>query len=91
MPIAEMRIKNFRAFADSGIVRLGGVTPIAGRNDVGKSGLLHALREKTKADGKGLRETWVDATLVEKKLRDILPQLIGKNDLRRDKNAWIKT
>ena len=203
MPIAEMRIKNFRAFADSGIVRLGGVTPIAGRNDVGKSGLLHALRvffeppkkggldlsdlhakdpnavaefevafdpaaltnqevqidaknkihltddhlvdsrgllrlrisisakaitafeiliqdidddalfplaiknhdqllellaanglpavkagketnqqkraslrEKAKADGKGLRETWVDATLVEKKLRDILPQLI---------------
>lgn len=44
MPIAEMRVKNFRAFADSGVVRLGGVTPIAGRNDVGKSGLLHALR-----------------------------------------------
>src|ERR1019366_7184823 len=44
MPIGEMRVKNFRAFTDSGIVRLGGVTPIAGRNDVGKSGLLHALR-----------------------------------------------
>ena len=44
MPIAEMRVKNFRAFTDSGIVTLGGVTPIAGRNDVGKSGLLHALR-----------------------------------------------
>ena len=203
MPITEMRIKNFRAFADSGVVALGGVTPIAGRNDVGKSGLLHALRvffeppkkggldlsdlhakdpnavaeievafdptvlttqevqidaknkihltddhlvdsrgllhlrisisakamtafeiliqdidddklfplaiknhdqlfdllaatglpavkagretnqqkrdslrEKAKADGKGLREAWVDATSVEKKLRDILPQLI---------------
>lgn len=44
MPITEMRVKNFRAFADSGIAKLGGVTPITGRNDAGKSGLLHALR-----------------------------------------------
>lgn len=44
MPIAEMRVRNFRAFTDSGIVTFGGVTPIAGRNDVGKSGLLHALQ-----------------------------------------------
>ncbi|MFH1219992.1 MAG: AAA family ATPase [Candidatus Eisenbacteria bacterium] len=44
MPIAEMRVKNFRALADSGIVTLGGVTPIVGRNDAGKSGLLHALK-----------------------------------------------
>lgn len=44
MPIAEMRVHNFRAFSDSGLVTIGGVTPIVGRNDVGKSGLLHALR-----------------------------------------------
>jgi len=44
MPIAELRIKNFRAFADSGLITLGGVTPIVGQNDVGKSGILHALR-----------------------------------------------
>jgi putative ATP-dependent endonuclease of OLD family len=44
MPIVEMRVKNFRAFADSGIVTLGSVTPIVGGNDAGKSGLLHALR-----------------------------------------------
>ena len=44
MPIAELHIKNFRAFSDSGLVKLGGVTPIVGGNDVGKSGLLHALQ-----------------------------------------------
>lgn len=44
MPISEMRVHNFRAFADSGVVTIGGVTPVVGRNDVGKSGLLHALR-----------------------------------------------
>ncbi len=44
MPIAELRVRSFRAFADSGLVAVGGVTPIVGRNDVGKSGLLHALR-----------------------------------------------
>jgi len=43
MPIAEIRVKNFRAFSDSGIVTFDGVTAIAGRNDVGKSGLIHAL------------------------------------------------
>jgi len=44
MPIAELRVRNFRAFADSGLVAVGGVTPVVGKNDVGKSGLLHALR-----------------------------------------------
>lgn len=44
MPIAELRVQNFRAFADSGLVTVGGVMPIVGKNDVGKSGLLHALR-----------------------------------------------
>lgn len=44
MPLADFRVRHFRAFADSGRVVLGGVTPIVGRNDVGKSGLLHALR-----------------------------------------------
>ncbi len=44
MPIAEVRVRNFRAFADSGAARFGGVIPIVGRNDAGKSGLLHALR-----------------------------------------------
>ncbi len=44
MPLKELRVKNVRAFADSGIIKLGGVTPIVGRNDAGKSGLLHALR-----------------------------------------------
>ncbi len=44
MPIEELRVRNFRAFADSGLVRFGGTTPIVGKNDVGKSALLHALR-----------------------------------------------
>jgi hypothetical protein len=44
MPITEIRVKNFRAFADSRLATVGPVTPIAGRNDVGKSGILHALK-----------------------------------------------
>ncbi|MFI5247317.1 MAG: ATP-dependent endonuclease [Nitrospirales bacterium] len=54
MPLAEMRVKNFRAFADSGIVAIGAVAPIVGRNDVGKSGLLHALRVFFDPPKKGL-------------------------------------
>ena len=44
MPLVEFRVRNYRAFADSGPVVVQGPTPIVGRNDVGKSGLLHGLR-----------------------------------------------
>lgn len=44
MPLAQMRVRNYRAFADSGTIALGNVAPVVGRNDVGKSGILHALR-----------------------------------------------
>ncbi|MBN2465815.1 AAA family ATPase [candidate division WOR-3 bacterium] len=43
-PLAELRLRNYRAYLDSGLIRLGGVTPITGRNDAGKSGLLHGLQ-----------------------------------------------
>ena len=44
MPLAELRVQNFRAFNDSGTLAIGPTCTIIGRNDVGKSGLLHALR-----------------------------------------------
>jgi len=44
MPLAEIRVKGFRAFSDTGVVKIGAVAPIVGRNDAGKSGILHALR-----------------------------------------------
>ena len=44
MPIAELRVRNYRAFEDSGCVKLGSMSPITGRNDHGKSGLLYALQ-----------------------------------------------
>jgi hypothetical protein len=44
VPIVELRVRNYRAFEDSGCVSLGSVSPITGRNDTGKSGLLHALQ-----------------------------------------------
>ena len=44
MPLREMRVANFRPFADSGLVRIAPCSAIVGRNDVGKSGLLAALR-----------------------------------------------
>ncbi|GAG77503.1 unnamed protein product, partial [marine sediment metagenome] len=36
----------------------------------------NSLRDKAQADGKGLREAWVDASPAEKKLRSILPNFI---------------
>ena len=57
MPIAELRVKNFRAFKDSGPIKIGGITPIVGKNDVGKSALLRALQlffEPPKKGGLGL-------------------------------------
>ena len=44
MPIVQVRITNFRAFADSGFLSLGPLAAIVGKNDVGKSGILCALR-----------------------------------------------
>jgi len=43
VPIATIRVQNFRAFADSGELEFGQLTAIVGRNDAGKSGLIHAL------------------------------------------------
>jgi len=42
--IKEMRIANLRALKDSGVVRLGPISPVVGRNDVGKSAILYALK-----------------------------------------------
>jgi putative ATP-dependent endonuclease of OLD family len=44
MPISEIRIKHFKAFSDTKILRIGPLTPIVGKNDVGKSAILHALK-----------------------------------------------
>ncbi|HTW90106.1 MAG TPA: AAA family ATPase [bacterium] len=54
MPLAELRIKNYRAFEDSGLVKMGSMTAVVGRNDVGKSALLHALRVFFSPPKKGL-------------------------------------
>ena len=43
MPIAKIRIQNFKAFEDSGIITVGPIMAIVGPNDVGKSCILHAL------------------------------------------------
>lgn len=55
MPIAELKVRNFRGFADSGTVTFGAVTPLIGRNDAGKSALLHALRVFFEPPKKGAR------------------------------------
>jgi len=51
--IKEMRITNLRAIKDSGIVRLGPVSPVVGQNDVGKSAILHALKWLFQPPSKG--------------------------------------
>lgn len=42
--IKEMQITNLRAIKDSGVLRLGPVSPVVGQNDVGKSAILYALK-----------------------------------------------
>ena len=43
MKIKSLRIKNFRGYCDSGIIRFDSLTAFIGKNDVGKSAVLEAL------------------------------------------------
>lgn len=43
MRIASITLKNFRAFHDETVIRFGPFSAIVGRNDSGKSSILHAL------------------------------------------------
>ncbi len=54
MPLREMRVTGYRPFADSGLVRIAPCGAIVGRNDVGKSGLLAALKTFFVPPKKGL-------------------------------------
>jgi predicted ATP-dependent endonuclease of OLD family len=56
MPLVEIRIQNYRAFKDSGIIRISSPLAIVGRNDVGKSAILHALQTFFKPPKKGFDE-----------------------------------
>ncbi len=44
MALLKARIERFRAFSDTGDLRLAPLSGIVGRNDTGKSGLLHGLK-----------------------------------------------
>ncbi len=59
MPIKEIKVVNFRAFEDTGILSVNSPLVIIGANDVGKSGLLYALKwffEPPKKGGLPLNE-----------------------------------
>jgi AAA ATPase domain len=43
VPITSLRLKNFKCFADSGVIPLSPLTVIFGRNNVGKSSILQGL------------------------------------------------
>ena len=43
MKIKSFRIKNFRGYRDSGIIRFDSLTAFIGKNDAGKSTILDAL------------------------------------------------
>ncbi len=42
--IKEITVRNLRAFEDSGVIRLASISPIVGKNDVGKSAILYGLK-----------------------------------------------
>lgn len=44
MAIRQLRLKNVRAFSDTGILSTGDVVAIVGQNDAGKSAILHGLQ-----------------------------------------------
>lgn len=54
MAITGLQVEGFRAFSDSGRLSIGDLVSIVGRNDCGKSGLLHALRYFFEPPKKGL-------------------------------------
>jgi len=56
MAINSMQVEGFRAFSDTGRIKIGELASIVGRNDCGKSGLLHALRYFFDPPKKGLTE-----------------------------------
>lgn len=43
MPNVECRVRNYRAFADSGYLSLPALAALVGQNDAGKSSILQAL------------------------------------------------
>lgn len=43
MKIASLRIRNFRGYRDSSIIKFDGLTAFIGKNDAGKSTILEAL------------------------------------------------
>lgn len=45
MKINKIRIKNFRGIKNPGIIELGNLNALVGKNDAGKSSILHAIDE----------------------------------------------
>jgi len=43
MPVVELRVLNYRAFDDTGLLRVAAPTALVGKNDAGKSAVLRAL------------------------------------------------
>jgi energy-coupling factor transporter ATP-binding protein EcfA2 len=64
VPLVEFSVSGLRAFDSAGPISVGALTGIVGRNDSGKSGLLHALRLFFEPPKKGLLVT--DAHLKDK-------------------------
>jgi len=59
--IKEIAVRNLRALEDSGVIRLNSISPIVGKNDVGKSAILHGLKwffEPPKRGGLPLDEVY---------------------------------
>ena len=51
MKLKQFRIQNYRSISDSGIILVGQLTSLLGRNESGKSNLLRALHSLNPSDG----------------------------------------
>jgi len=51
MKLKQFRIQNYRSITDSGLIHVGQLTSLLGRNESGKSNLLRALHSLNPSDG----------------------------------------
>lgn len=91
MALTGIQVEGFRAFSDTGRLNIGDLVSIVGRNDCGKSGILHALRYFFEPPKKGLSQNEIHVGNDTGKARITLwfhPQHLASRSVKLDaKNA----
>lgn len=78
MKLSKLRIQNYKSFADSGQLELGPVNVIIGRNNSGKSALIHAIHLVQRGADYGISDIRIgqDAAFIASELTDASPSIV---------------